>query len=81
MKPLTNEENALALDQLIQGERQALARLRWQVQIRRDVLNAPAAEVAELEANAIRSAQAIEWMEAQRVKVREHTNGLGVGAV
>lgn len=81
MKPLTHDENALALDQLIQGERQQLARLRWQIQVQRDVLNAPADQVAQIEAAAIKSVQAIEWMEAQRAKVMEHTNGLAVGAV
>lgn len=81
MKPLTPEENALALDQLIAGERAQLARLRWQIQVQRDVLNGPADQIAQLEAAAIRSVQAIEWMEAQKAKVMEHTNGLAVGAV
>lgn len=81
MKPLTNEENALALDQLMAGERLGLARLRYQIHVQRDVLNAPADQIAQLEAAAIKSVAAIEWMEGQRAKAMEHTNGLTVGAV
>jgi hypothetical protein len=66
MKPLTSDENMFALDQLLSGEREQLARIRWQIQIHRDVLNSPGGTIVALEAQAIKSAQAIEWMEAQR---------------
>lgn len=66
MKPLTQDENNVALDQLIAGERLALARVKFQVQLHRDVLNSPAETVTALEAQAIKSAQAIEWLEARR---------------
>lgn len=80
MKPLTHEENIRALDQLIEGERLGLARARWQLQLHRDVLNSPAETVTALEAAAMKSASAIEWMESQRARLMEHTNGLVVGA-
>lgn len=69
MKPLTNDENTLALEQLIVAERADLARSKWQVQLHRDILNSPQEMVTQLEARAAKSAQAIEWMEAQREKL------------
>jgi hypothetical protein len=71
MKPLTDDEHAFALDQLIAGERQALARVRWQLLLHRDVLTSPADTVAALEVQAAKSAQAIEWMETQRAHLLE----------
>ena len=68
MKPITQDENTQALDQLIAAERAALARLKWQVQLHRDILNSPAETVTQLEAGAAKSAQAIEWLEAQHEK-------------
>lgn len=69
MKPITQDEHTLALDQLIAANRAELARLKWQVQLHRDILNSPAESVAQLEATAAKSAQAIEWLEAQREKI------------
>jgi len=66
MKPLTSDETTTALDQLIGGERIVLARVRWLIQLHRDVLLSPQAQITEYEAQATKSAQAIEWMEAQR---------------
>jgi hypothetical protein len=66
MKPLTSDENMTALDQLLGGERAQLARIRWQIQLHRDVLNSPGDTITALEAQAIKSGQAIEWMETQR---------------
>lgn len=76
MKPLTIDENNAALDQLIAGERMALARVRLQVQLHRDVLNSPADTVTQLEAVAIKSAQAIEWLEAQYEFAPARGNGV-----
>lgn len=80
MKPLTTDETNTALDQLIAAERMALARLRLQVQLHRDVLNSPADVVTQLEAQAIKSAQAIEWLEAQKAQnsASLHANGVHV---
>lgn len=69
MKPITQEENMFALEQLIAGHRAELARLKWQVQLHRDILNSPAETVTNAEATAAKSAQAIEWLEAQREKI------------
>lgn len=66
MIPLTMAENQQALDSMIAGERIQLAQTRWRIQLHRDVLNSPAEAVAALEAQAMKSAQAIEWMQAQR---------------
>ena len=63
---ITADEDRVALDSLIAGERASLARLRWAVQLHRDVLGSPREYVAELEAQAIKSAQAIEWLEGKR---------------
>jgi hypothetical protein len=78
MKPLTQDENTVALDQLIAGERQALARTRWQVQLHRDILNSPAETLTQVEAAAMKSAQAIEWLEAQREKMSTPASHNGV---
>lgn len=69
MIPITLDEDRAALDSLIAGERSSLARLRRAVQLHRDVLNSPREHVAELEAQAVKSAQAIEWMEGERAKL------------
>lgn len=63
---ITPDEDRLALEQLIAANRAELARLRRLVQLHRDVLNSPAASIAELEAQAIKIAQAVEWLEGQR---------------
>ena len=69
MITITADEDRAALDLMIAAERGSLARLRRAVQLHRDVLNSPREHVAEMEAQAVKSAQAIEWMEGERAKL------------
>ena len=78
MKPLTQDENTQALDQLIAAERQALARIKFQVQLHRDILNSPAETLTHLEASAAKGAQAVEWLEAQRETIAPRAQADGV---
>lgn len=73
MITLSTDENMTALDQMIAADRVALARLRYQLNVHRDILQSPAATITELEAQAIRTAQVVEYLEQQRASFAPHT--------
>lgn len=60
------DENRAALDELILANRAELAKLRWVHQLHRDLLNSPQDVVSGIEAQAIKTAQAVEWLMEQR---------------
>jgi len=74
MKPITQDENIFALDQLISANRAEMARIKWQVQLHRDILNSPAETVTQLEAAAVKTGQAVEWLEKQRDSLLKTSN-------
>lgn len=72
---ITPDEDLAALESLIATSRAELARQRRALQLHRDILGSPAEHVTRLELDALKCAQAVEWLEAQRAAVQGGQDG------